>query len=263
MTGRRALGALSALFAVVPLTACSGGGSPEGAAAAPSATASAPATPSAPPPVPAGPPMTIDLLFKRALAAGEVPGYRIDEFGVEAVGHQRGGRSYNERVDEYGATGLRRDAKPVADNAACQPLADAMTVAPVGHWYGSVQRLALREPVGAAGPRSGIVLSSYEGRGAEAAMDAFRDAAARCAGGFTSWFEGERDQIRSVTAVPVQAGDEAFGVAVAGDVGGSRTGAGLVAVRRGGTVFTVVTLGSDSPAQPPKALIEAQVKKLG
>ncbi|MFG2330514.1 hypothetical protein ACGFMM_12875 [Streptomyces sp. NPDC048604] len=166
----------------------------------------------------------------------------------------------------------------VTDNAACKPIADAMAFIATGKPGATarVKALALPEKDPKASPQenalkaltspvTAVTLGSYDGQGAQDAFASLRGAGAACAAGFGVTQAGEKTKVVKVAPeAGVTGGDEALAYTVTSDIDGERTVSKVVAVRKGNTLasFSTVSLGGNVEALP-KAIVDAQVKKLG
>ncbi len=109
-----------------------------------------------------------------------------------------------------------------------------------------------------------VTLASYEGKGAEEAFTTLKGAGTACAGGYTGSQAGDSLKITKVVpGASVTAGDEALAYTVVGDADGTQLSMELVIVRKGNTLATFSALSLAGKAEQPKAVIDAQVKKLG
>lgn len=109
-----------------------------------------------------------------------------------------------------------------------------------------------------------VGLSSYEGKGAEETVASVKAAGQSCAGGFAVTEDGESTRFESVKPGESAAvGDEAVSLVVAMDLGdGEKSSVLLTVARKGNTVATFSSISLTGKAVFPKALIEAQGKKL-
>ncbi|MFE2326355.1 hypothetical protein ACFXD5_20920 [Streptomyces sp. NPDC059385] len=168
-----------------------------------------------------------------------------------------------------------------SDKPECQPLVSAQSMAPIGTPAGTAGTKAVakgKEPAADASPEeklkaglnalgataTSVSLHSYEDNGAKDVLDILKGAAKACAGGYTGGQGGDSLKITKVTlGTEVTAGDDAVPLTLLGDVDGESMRMELVVVRKGSTVatFSAVSLAGD--AEQPKAVIDAQVKKLG
>ncbi|MER5934340.1 hypothetical protein [Streptomyces sp. NPDC002054] len=109
-----------------------------------------------------------------------------------------------------------------------------------------------------------VTLTSYDGKGAEEAFASVKTAGTACAGGYSATQAGETGKVTGVApAAAITAGDEAVAYTVAADADGEAFATQLVVVRKGNTLATFSTLSLSGKAEQPKALVEAQAKKLG
>ncbi|MFE5771110.1 hypothetical protein ACFQ7O_22415 [Streptomyces sp. NPDC056485] len=168
-----------------------------------------------------------------------------------------------------------------SDKPQCQPLVSAQSMNPVGTAAGTARTKAIakpKEPAADAGPEekakaamgalagtvTSVTLASYEGKGAEEAFAAVKTAGTACAGGYTGSQGGDALKITKVgQGASVTAGDEALAYTVTGDADGEAMTMELVVVRKGNTVATFSALSLAGAADQPKAVVDAQAKKLG
>ncbi|MBT2382796.1 hypothetical protein [Streptomyces sp. ISL-11] len=172
-------------------------------------------------------------------------------------------------------------AKTVSgDKAECKPLVDIMALRAPGGAGASVSRkiAAIAKPLpadasaedkmkagmGALGVTVTVdTLASYEGKGAADAVAALKKAGADCAGGFTLNAGDDKTKITKVEGASYTAGDESVAFTITVDMEGMPGTGHLVSVRKGSTVATFYSQSLTGKAEQPKAVIEAQVKKLG
>lgn len=109
-----------------------------------------------------------------------------------------------------------------------------------------------------------VGLSSYEGKGAEETLASVKAAGQTCAGGFAVTEGGDSTKFESVKPGETAAvGDETVSLVVAMDLGDGKTSNVLLTVaRKGNTVATFSSISLTGKTVFPKALIEAQGKKL-
>lgn len=164
-----------------------------------------------------------------------------------------------------------------SDKPECLPLVKAQSMTPVGTAGGTARTKAVAKgkagadgsPEAALGAALGatataVTLASYEGKGAEEAFTTLKGAGTACAGGYTGSQAGDSLKITKVVpGASVTAGDEALAYTVVGDADGQQLGMELVIVRKGNTLATFSALSLAGTAEQPKAVIDAQVKKLG
>lgn len=172
-------------------------------------------------------------------------------------------------------------AGATSDKPECLPLVKAQSMAPVGTAVGTARTKAVakgKEPAADASPEekakaamaalsataTAVTLSSYEGKGAEEALATLKTAGTACAGGYTGSQSGDSLKITKVApGASVTAGDEALAYTVVGDADGEKLSMELVIVRKGNTLATFSALSLAGTAEQPKAVVDAQVKKLG
>ncbi len=118
-------------------------------------------------------------LEKLTLADGDVPGVKTEKAGADDVA---------------------RTAEVTTDKAACQPIAQAGGLAPVGKAVTTTERIAATVPADEAGLKSmsvtSVQLASYDGKGAEEALASLKAAGEACAGGFVTTVKGEKTRIK-------------------------------------------------------------------
>ncbi|UYQ64040.1 hypothetical protein [Streptomyces peucetius] len=245
-TGLRAFGALCALL--LATAACT---SHDGSASAPGSgartgTGPAPGTDAAKGGDGTGGdasvPLTAPQLERAALATGDLPGYQV----------------------LAGKSALAPTGQPVADKAACRPLADAMGAEPDARATHTVSRgLGSLDDLGLA---VSVSLSSYSVDDAEELIGGLEAAVAACGAGFRATLDGRSTTYRDVKAVPFAArgGDRTVSwTAVAADEG-AVSPVHLVVVGRGATVarFTAFDLAGGKPPRVPGAVVVRQLAKI-
>ncbi|MFK0254171.1 hypothetical protein [Streptomyces sp. NPDC090445] len=182
-------------------------------------------------------------------------------------------------VKEATAAEAAAGAAATSDKPECLPLVKAQGLAPVGTATGAARTKAIakpKEPAADASPEdkmkaamdalgstvTAVTVASYDGKGAEDAFTALKTAGTACAGGYSATSGGSTGKIGKVAAgAPVTAGDAALSYTVEGDMDGEKMATQLVVVRKGNTLATFSAVGLK--AEQPKALVDAQVKKLG
>ncbi|MFB7052953.1 hypothetical protein [Streptomyces vinaceus] len=155
-----------------------------------------------------------------------------------------------------------------SDKPECLPLVKAQSTAPVGTPAGKAGTKAVALPKSAGdvlgATVTSIALASYEGKGADAAFASVKAAATACAGGYTGSQSGDSLKISKVVpGAPVTAGDEALAYTAVADVDGEKASTELVVVRKGNIIATFSAVSPSGSAEQPKAVVDAQVKKLG
>ncbi|MFE0426844.1 hypothetical protein [Streptomyces sp. NPDC058953] len=108
-----------------------------------------------------------------------------------------------------------------------------------------------------------VGLGSYEGDGAEKAMADLKQAGEKCAAGFTSKVKSDSTKVNKVTADTYTGGDESLAYTLVSEAEGMKMSVPVVAVRKGNEVFTVVSINLSGKGEMPKAIVDAQLKKLG
>ncbi|WHM40895.1 hypothetical protein [Streptomyces sp. BPTC-684] len=164
------------------------------------------------------------------------------------------------------------------DKAACKPLGDVMALRAPGSPGASATRKVMAVPKGPGASASaeekakaGLdalgstitadTLASYSGRGAADALAALKKAGADCAGGFSLIAEGDKTAFK-VSPASYTAGDEAVAFTLTADLDGEPGTSHLVAIRQGTTLATFYAFSLAGKAEQPKAVIDAQLKKL-
>ncbi|MFC5803360.1 hypothetical protein [Streptomyces formicae] len=250
---RRSAVAASAVSLALLATACGGGQESgdegKGKTASEQPSASAPAAAKA---------LTAAELEKAVLAQSDVKGHKVTPPGAGDI----------------------VEKKDVAvDNPACEVLAHTGAALPNGTPAATVQRKVVSEPEKPADTTSPdalaaafdvtmtmVALSSYEAMGAEDVLDALTDAGDACAGGFTITTKGEKQKVTKVEKASITAGEDAAAWTVTSEQGGTAVVTTVTVVRQGSTLasFSSANLGAlDKPSPLPKAVIDAQVAKLG
>ncbi|WP_256105200.1 hypothetical protein [Streptomyces sp. ODS05-4] len=257
---RRTALAASAVSLTLLATACGGGSSDGGddKGAKDKGGSSAPAADKA---------LTAADLEKVIVAQGDVKGHKVEKVSPE----------------------LEQQGKATVTKNECQAITDVMSLKPVGEPAGTAKRQVTGEPkkpsvsastapedmedamAQALNVNSTVVtLASYEGKGAEEALAALKTAGTACAAGFGATADGEDVKVTKITETPVAGGDEAAGWTVVVNMEGKDIPFyQLAAVRKGSTLATfggmnlAAMAGKDVKPEPPTAVIEAQVAKLG
>jgi len=114
-----------------------------------------------------------------------------------------------------------------------------------------------------------VSLSSYNAGDAAGNVTGVREAATKCAGGFTTTMNGEKQKVTKLTELTVKGGEEALGWTVMAESEGQAAPLKLAVVRQAGTVATfssfnlAATAGGATDFPLPTAVVDAQVAKLG
>lgn len=237
---RRTVLTASAVSLALLATACGGSDKTDAKAEGkPSGSASVSAAPEAKA-------LTAAELEKAVLADGDVPKYKITPAD---------------------AADVSKAADVKADKPACQPLALAGGLAPIGTVVAGTERIGAGEPTDPANPLSGslaaVRLASYDGKGAADALASLKQAASACGSGFVVSDKGEDTVIKSVTPATAVGGDEAGAWTLVIEDEGETIEAQLVAVRKGSTLVTVQVATFTGKTQVPQDIVDAQLKKLG
>ncbi|AXE22559.1 hypothetical protein C0216_03100 [Streptomyces globosus] len=172
-------------------------------------------------------------------------------------------------------------AAATSDKPECLPLVRAQSLAPVGTATGAARTKVVAKPKEPAANASAeekvkaamdalgasataVTVASYDGKGADDAFAALKAAGTACAGGYTATSAGDTGKISKVSAgTPVTAGDAALAYTVESDADGEKISTQLVVVRKGNTLATFSAVSLKGTAEQPKAVVDAQVKKLG
>ncbi|MGX1885960.1 hypothetical protein [Streptomyces sp. NPDC055287] len=186
----------------------------------------------------------------------------------------------NHKISKATKADLAAAKTVTTDKAECEPLVDAMVLRPVGTPAATSLRKVVAlppEPDKDATPEeklkagldalSGTItsdtLGSYDGKGASDAFAKLRTAGEACAGGFSLIVGTDKTKFTKVTPATYTSGDEAVAFTVTADLDGETGTAHLVAVRKGNTLASFYAQGLTGKAEQPKAVIGAQVAKLG
>ncbi|MEB8335943.1 hypothetical protein [Streptomyces endophyticus] len=217
--------------------------------------------------------LTAAQLEKRVLVQGDVEGQKITDPGKKDVF----------------APGSVSVGK-----AACDPVGQVLSSLPPADPAVSVQRLAVHESAKAkkgmpsvdelAGmtekeakdatidsldvTRTTASLWSYEGDGAQRALDALRAAGKKCAAGFSMTADGEKQQITRVESEKLAVGDDAVAWTVGTKQDGTLADTKIAVVRVGGTLagfssFNIAAVTRGESYEQPTDVIEKQTAKLG
>ncbi|OEJ62152.1 hypothetical protein BGM19_33110 [Streptomyces agglomeratus] len=166
------------------------------------------------------------------------------------------------------------------DKAECKPLVDAMALRPLGRPAATSMRKVMAVPpkpakdaspeekmkagLGALGGTiTSDTLGSYDGKGATEALAGLRAAGEACADGFSVIVGKDKTKYTKVAPATYTAGDEAVAFTLTADLEGMTGTAHLVAVQKGGTLASFYAQSLTGKAEQPKAVIDAQVAKLG
>ncbi|MFE2168648.1 hypothetical protein ACFXB3_26880 [Streptomyces sp. NPDC059447] len=187
----------------------------------------------------------------------------------------------NHVVKPATAAELAAAAGTKSDKPECQTLVSAQSMAPIGTPAGTAGTKAVakgKEPAADASPEeklkagldalgataTSISLQSYEDNTAMDVLDILKGAGKTCAGGYTGGQGGDSLKITKVApGAAVTAGDDSVAYTVTGDADGESMSMELVVVRKGSTVAIFSAVSLSGTAEQPKAVIDAQVKKLG
>ncbi|THA56402.1 hypothetical protein [Streptomyces sp. A1136] len=257
---RRAVLTASAVSLALLATACGSakaGDATFKAGAEPSAARSSAVASSAAPAGPRG--RTADELGRLLVTEADLPDHRLEPVADSAA----------------------QDDPIETDKAPCKPLAQAEGMQSIGASAGVARVVASGKPRAAAqgaGPQekadaavaalkttaTSVALVSYDGKGAEEAFGAVKAGVEACAGGFSVTQAGERTAIESVKAdTGLPAGDETVSFVTVMDLGdGDKNVTHVVVLRKGSTLATFTALSLSGDAEQPKAVVDAQAKKL-
>ncbi|MFF5702467.1 hypothetical protein ACFY7H_08175 [Streptomyces sp. NPDC012794] len=251
---RRAVLTASALSLGLLATACGSGdsGTKAGGGAEPQRSASAPAADKG---------KSAAELAPLLVTQADLPAYEVE---ADAAAKAGGGQS------------------AVPDKAECKPLVQLQSFVPLGKPAGTAT-VAAREKAkkpgegasvedkldalkdGLSVTRTSVGLASYDGKGAEEAFGTLKAATTACGGGYTVQDGTEATRIEKVGSSPaVTAGDESLAYSTVMDLkDGDKATMQFVVVRKGNTLATFYALNLTGEAAQPKAVVEAQAKKLG
>ncbi|MEU3721907.1 hypothetical protein [Streptomyces sp. NPDC031705] len=182
--------------------------------------------------------------------------------------------------DAAAKAGAEQNAAP--DKAECKPLVQLQTLVPLGKPAGTATVAATEKPKkpaegasvedkldalkgGLAVTRTSVGLASYDDKGAQEAFGALKAATTACAGGYTVTQGTESTKIEKVgSSAAVTAGDESLAYNTVMDLkDGDKATMQFVVVRKGDTLATFYAMNVTGEAAQPKAVVEAQAKKLG
>ncbi|MFI1256959.1 hypothetical protein ACH4U6_24715 [Streptomyces netropsis] len=166
------------------------------------------------------------------------------------------------------------------DKAECKPLLGAMTLQSGGKPAATAVRKIMAmppKPAEDASPeekaKAGLsalggtitsdVLGSYEGKGAQEALAELSAAGKACTGGFTMIVGSDKTKISKVAPATFSGGDEAVAFTLTLDADGSSGTTHVVASRKGSTLATFFAMSLAGKAEQPKAVVDAQLGKLG
>ncbi|MEU5159095.1 hypothetical protein AB0G74_05715 [Streptomyces sp. NPDC020875] len=108
-----------------------------------------------------------------------------------------------------------------------------------------------------------LTLASYEGDGATKAMADLKKSGEACGAGFTSTIKSDKTKVTKLAPATYAGGDEALAYTVSVDAEGTAVQAPVVVIRKGNEVFSVFSFNLSGKSEQPKAVIDAQLKKLG
>ncbi|MGW0827493.1 hypothetical protein [Streptomyces sp. NPDC002845] len=198
-------------------------------------------------------------LAEVALKEGDVDGHKVSE------------PSAGERAEQTDVE---------VDDEACAPLAYALAGTVIGEPAATVHRQTISQPdPGAAVDAEDVVaamnvstvmvgLASYEGDGAQAAMDSLGETAEGCAKGFTGTVAGAAQKVTKVAeGTAPQGADQAVAVDATVQQDGETLPVKVVVVRNGSTLayFTAVSFtaaGAGQDFEVPAEVVDAQLAKL-
>ncbi|MEV6549998.1 hypothetical protein AB0M57_15015 [Streptomyces sp. NPDC051597] len=206
---------------------------------------------------------------QKALSQGELDKLALTEADLK-----------DHKVTKPTAADVASSKTVTTDKPACKPLNDVMSLRTVGAPAASAIRKVIAVPKGpAAGAsaeekaKAGLAalgttmtsdtLASYDGTGAADALATLKKAGTDCAGGFSVIAEGDKSAITKVAPAAYTGGDEAAAYTLTADMDGTPSTFHLVAIRKGATLATFYAWSLAGKAEQPKAVIDAQMKKLG
>ncbi|MEU9608001.1 hypothetical protein [Streptomyces sp. NPDC048057] len=179
------------------------------------------------------------------------------------------------------AADLAKTKGATSDKPECKPLSSALIEGAPAPSTAAVMRQIMPMPAGSSTGQTeeqkaeaalkalstlsftATTLNSYEGKGAEDAMAALKKAGSECAGGFSVSAAGETTKVTKVAPATYSGGDEALAYTLTMDMDGKPSETHLVTVRKGSTVANFYTLSIGGKTEQPKAIADAQLKKLG
>ncbi|MEU5978738.1 hypothetical protein [Streptomyces sp. NPDC047315] len=180
------------------------------------------------------------------------------------------------------AADLAKAKGATSDKPECKPLAAALTEGAPTPATAAVMRQIMPMPAGGASTGAteeqkaeaalkalstltftSTTLNSYEGKGSEDALAALKKAGSDCAAGFSLTAAGETTKFTKVAPATYNGGDEAVAYTLTMEMDGKTSDTHLVTVRKGATVANFYTLSFGGKTEQPKAIADAQVKKLG
>ncbi|MCX5194959.1 hypothetical protein OOK31_13775 [Streptomyces sp. NBC_00249] len=181
----------------------------------------------------------------KAAKAGQAQKYEGDKADCKPVIQLQSYKALGTPVGTAGIAALEKPKKP-ADNATVEEKLDAIKG-------------------GLSITRTSVILSSYDGKGAEEAFAALKTATTACAAGYTVTVDGEPTKVEKVApSAPVTAGDEALAFNTVLDLkDGDKNTMQFVVVRKGNTLASFFSVSVAGTATQPKPVVEAQAKKIG
>lgn len=259
---RRTALAVSAATCSLVVTACGAG--QDGGDAADAKASASPAAVKA---------LTAAQLEKRVLVQGDVKGQKISKPGKKDV-------------FAPGTVSVAKDA--------CDPIGQVLSGLPSAAPEATVQRLVVHESAKAKKgmpsmdeladmteqeakdatidsldiTKTMASLWSYDGDGAQRALDALRTAGEKCAAGFSMTSDGEKTQVTGVKSEKLALGDDAVAWTVGTKEDGTPADTKVAVVRVGGTLagfssFNIAAVTRGDAYERPTAVIEKQTAKLG
>ncbi|WP_329122262.1 hypothetical protein [Streptomyces sp. NBC_01465] len=179
------------------------------------------------------------------------------------------------------------------DKSECKPVAQALSSLPASEPKASVQRLVVHKSAKAKKgmpstkelgkmtekqaqdatldsldiTKTMTSLWSYDGQGAEQALTTLREAAKKCAAGFTMTLDGEKQQVTKVEEAALSAGDEGASWTVTAEDSGNKVLTDVAVFRKGATLagfssFNIAAAARGKAFEPPTDVITAQAAKL-
>ncbi|MFD5429950.1 hypothetical protein [Streptomyces sp. NPDC127084] len=183
------------------------------------------------------------------------------------------------KIGEPNAADRTAGKAATADKPECAVFVDTMAMRPVGAPGATAIRKLVAVPKtppadaspeekakAALGALGGTftydTLSSYEGKGAADALDAYKKAGADCASGFVLTTGADKIEVTKVETAQYSAGDESVAFKFSVDLDGTTGTSHLVVVRKGANLGSFPAQSFAGTAEQPKTVIDAQVKKL-
>ncbi|WP_353944816.1 hypothetical protein ABII15_26695 [Streptomyces sp. HUAS MG91] len=188
-------------------------------------------------------------------------------------------------TDQVSPKDFARQGAVDVDDASCAPLAYVQAASVVGKPAATTRRMWIgdeKAPEEQDGKKAEkdiavapditsvfLTLAAYDGKGAEQAMADLGEAADRCAHGYTYGLDGETvHTVKVKKALAPEGADEALGLTLSVDSGGTTSPLKVVVARKGSTLayfpavnLAAVTTGADFAH--PSDLVRRQLGKMG